>query len=112
MAVAVTQVGRKSVFGDKTVKFFDLVFSGNYATGGEALTAATLGFKSVDFVTVDGGSPATALTTATVQKYNYATEKMLTYEAAASAAPFIEKDNAEAYITGQFCRVMVVGYGA
>lgn len=109
MAVSVTQVGRRTVFGDRRVHIFDLVFSGNYATGGEALLPATLGMSRVDFVSFDGASAATALTTAVVQKYNYATNKVLSFEAAASAAPFIEKDNAEAYITGQAVRIMVVG---
>jgi hypothetical protein len=109
MAIAVT-VAKRTVFGDQRVVFADIVFSGNYATGGEALVAADLGLNVINFLTVDGASPATALTTAVVQKYNYATGKMLSFETGStSAAPLSEKDNAEAYITGQFCRVMAVG---
>jgi hypothetical protein len=108
MAIAVTVV-KRTVFGDQRVVFADIVFSGNYATGGEALAASDLGLNAINYLTVDGASPATALSTAVIQKYNYSTSKMLSFEAAASAAPFIEKDNAEAYITGQFVRVMAIG---
>lgn len=110
MAVAFTEVGRRTTMGDRRVIIGDLVFSGNYATGGEAVTPALFGLGlRIDQMLFSGAAVATALTTAVLLSFNPLTNKILSYEAAASAAPFIEKDNAEAYITGQTVRVMVVG---
>lgn len=108
MAIAVTQVGRRTVFGDRRVGFYDVVFSGTYTTGGEALSPALLGLNSVDFI-ADAVAVSTDLVTSVNVHYNPATGKLLNYEAAAANAPFIEKANAEAYITGQNVRIMAVG---
>lgn len=108
MAIAVTQVGRRTVFGDRRVGFYDVVFSGTYPTGGEALSPALLGLNSVDFVEAAQGV-STDRVTSVVVSWDQTTGKLLNYEAAASGAPFIEKTSSEAYITGQSCRIMAVG---
>lgn len=111
MAVAVTQVGRRTVFGDRRVGFYDVVFSGNYATGGEAVTAATFGLNNIDAI-YGAIAPATALTTAVAVAYSPTSSSggvLLSYEAAAAGTPLSEKTNGEAYITGQTARLMVIG---
>lgn len=108
MAIAVTQVGRRTVFGDRRVGFYDVVFSGTYPDGGEPLSPALLGLNFIDYVSTDIG-PATDRETAVLVGWDPVAGTLLNYEAAASAAPFIEKDTAEAYITGQTARIMVVG---
>lgn len=109
MAIAVTQVGRRTVFGDRRVGFYDVVYSGNYATGGEALTPALLGLTDIDFVEGSVASSTDLVTSVTVY-WNPATGKLLSYEGGGANAPSIEKQNAEAYITGQNGRIMVVGH--
>ena len=58
MAVAATQVGRDTVEGEQFVRVFDLVFSGNYATGGEPYTAALFKLRGVREVIPHGGVAA------------------------------------------------------
>lgn len=54
MALTVTSVtGRKESLGSKRFEIVDLAFDASYPTGGEALTAATLGFATIDFVLVE-----------------------------------------------------------
>lgn len=109
MAVSIAQVERREVFGSSRILFATLTFSSNYAAGGESLTAADLGLKRLDFITFTGVAPATALTTADVPGYNYATNKVLMYQTGSAAdAPLAEK-GAEAYITGCNVRIMAVG---
>lgn len=109
MAVTVTAVERPTVFGDRRVRIVDLTFSGNYATGGEALSAASLGFARVDLVALEGAAVASDLATALVAKYNYATSKVAFYEGSAAGTALTEKTNAEAYPAGCVVRAMVVG---
>jgi hypothetical protein len=109
MAIAVTVIDKPSVFGERRIVIADIVFSGNYATGGEAITAANLGLTRIDFLTAAPVSAADAGTTGTPVRYDYSTGKMQHFEGAASAAPLLEKDNAEAYVSGTKVRVMAVG---
>lgn len=108
MAIAVTQVGRRTVFGDRRVGFYDVAFSGTYPDGGEPLSAALLGLNFIEYVSAEV-APATDRETAVMVSWDPVAGTLLNYEAAASAAPFIEKDTSEAYITGQIARIMVVG---
>lgn len=111
MAVALAAVtGANRVEGNKRVRVWDLTFSGNYATGGEALTAATVGLKVIFFVRFSGPAMSTDLATANPVAYNFATSKVVSYESGGSAAALIEKDNAEAYATGSHVRAEFVGY--
>lgn len=113
MAMTVTQVGRRTVFGDRRVGFFDLVFSGNYATAGEAVTAGAFGLSDIDFIQAQV-APATPTNTTAVLVSYFATNSssgfIQSWESGAANAPLAEKNNAEAYITGQTARVMVVGH--
>ncbi len=111
MAVTVTQVGRRTVFGDRRVGIYVVEFSGNYATGGEAVTAASFGMNYIDAVFSDTAM-ASDEATAVVLGYeptDASSGQILVYESGAANAPLAEKANAEAYITGQAARVMVIG---
>jgi hypothetical protein len=111
MAIAVTVVDKPSVFGERRIVIADIVFSGNYATGGEAITAANLGLTRIDFLISAPVSAADAGTTGTPVRYDHSTGKMQHFEslAVAAANPLGEKDNAEAYVSGTKVRVMAVG---
>ncbi len=55
MAVAAVPVKNAStVFGNKRIRVYDLNFTGNYATGGETVTASSVGLRKIDFVNVQG----------------------------------------------------------
>lgn len=113
MAVTITAVaGAKHREGNKRVGVFDLVFSGNYATGGESVTASSLGFHAVDEVRVHGGvAVAGNLASAHAISYDYPTSKFTFYSSAAVAGAVLpEKTNAEAYPAGSKCRISVVGW--
>lgn len=112
MAVSATIV-RRSVFGNRKIVIADLTFSGNYATGGEALAASTLGLRSFDTVILDGVAVAADLATALGAKYNYGTSKIAFYEGGVTAAEgvaFSEKTNGEAYPTGCVVRATAIGH--
>ena len=109
MAVAVTQV-RRSVYGTDRVVVADLVFSGNYAAGGEALTPAAVGLTNIFAVSGAGGAaPATNRATADVWGFDYATNKILMYQTGTGADLPLNEKGAEAYITGCSIRVVVIG---
>lgn len=111
MAVTVTQVGRRTVFGDRRVGFYDVAFSGSYAAGGEAVTAALFGLNFIDYISSEL-SPSTSGTTSDVIAYKPTSASggsIFVYETgAATNGPLAEK-GAEAYLTGETARVMVVG---
>jgi hypothetical protein len=110
MAVAITRVtGADGVMGNKRRTVRDLVFSGNYATGGEALTAANLGLTRVETVTFHGQAKSTDAATSTNVTYDYTNSKVLHYESGASGAAEAEKTDAEAYPTGSNVRVTAIG---
>lgn len=109
MAVAVTQVERKTVFGDRRILFATLTFSSNYATGGESLTPAMLGMKRLDYIGFSGPAVSTDRATADVPGYDYTTNKVLFYQTGTSANDPLNEKGAEAYITGCSVRVMAVG---
>jgi hypothetical protein len=110
MAIAKTKVDAYTE-ANKRARVLDLVFSGNYATGGEAFTAADAGLRNVSEVVVHGGvAVASDLATAIPIFYNYATSKFTFYEGSAAGTALSEKTNAEAYPTGCKCRVTCRGY--
>lgn len=108
MAIAVTQIGRRTVFGDRRVGFFNVVFSGNYATGGEAVTPGLFGLSDIDFIDSQA-SVSTAGTTAEVVLFNSSTSKLQLFESGAANAPLAEK-GVEAYVAGTNSTIMVVGH--
>lgn len=111
MAVATTKVSGYAGNGGRT-RVFDLVFSGNYTTGGETWgpTSTGVGLRSFNEVIIHGGvAVASDLATAIGIFYNYATGKFTFYEGSAAGTALSEKTTAEAYPTGCKCRVTVVG---
>lgn len=109
MAVAAT-INKRSVFGDRRVHNVTLTFSGNYATGGEAVTAGLFGLNSLEMLVFDGVAVATDLATATAVKYDSATAKIVHFESGASGAALAEKTNAEAYPTGSNVNCLAIGF--
>ena len=117
MAVAITTPykGIDAVFGNKRIKTRKLVFSGNYATGGESITAASLGLRTIDNVLSPGGvAHSTDLATSNAVAFKVADDhKSVTvvhYEAAAANTALAEKTNAEAHATGSTVRITVIGH--
>ena len=112
MAVTVTQVGRRTVFGDRRVGFYDVALSGSYVTGGEPITAANFGLNDIDFLDVQAVTDVAATPTALIGQYlpsSAAGGTIRLFEAAAAGDSFTEKP-AEAYGTGSTVRVMAVGH--
>lgn len=110
MAIAVTKIDAY-VEGNKRSRVLDLVFSGNYATGGEAFSASTAGLRGMSEVVIHGGvAAASDLATAVPVFYNHATSKFTFYEGSSAGTALSEKTNSEAYPTGCKCRVTVRGY--
>lgn len=109
MAIAVTQLGRRTVFGDRRVGFYNVVFSGTYTTGGEAITPGLFGLNDIDFIDAQS-SVSTAGTTAEVVAYAASTSKLQMFESGAANAPLAEKGSGEAYVAGTNSTLMVVGH--
>lgn len=108
MAVAKTKVEFRA--GPPREYVYDLVFSGNYATGGEAWAASDAQLRALTEVIIHGGvAVASDLATAIPIFYNFATSKFTFYEGSAAGTALSEKTNAEAYPTGCKCRVTVRG---
>lgn len=109
MAAAFTE-SKRSVYGTDRVVRGSIVFSGNYATGGEAVTAATFGLTRLDLLMFDGVAVSTDVATATAVKYNSATGKIVHFESGGAInAALAEKTNAEAYPTGSNVAVLAIG---
>lgn len=109
MAVSVTQVGKRSVFGDRRVVVADLAFSGNYATGGEALSASSFGLSRLDALVLPGAAVAADEATAVVIAYDYTGGKVVAYEGSTAGTALSEKTNAEAWPTGAYARCIAIG---
>lgn len=114
MAITPTKV-TSYVVGNKRARVFDLVFSGNYATGGESVTNTTLQLKKVEQV-IPNGNLATSTDLATANPVGFrvnSTGSAVTvtqYEGSAAGTALSEKTNSEAYATGSNIRVTVIGY--
>lgn len=83
MSLTVSEIAR-SVFGNKRIVISEVTFDSSYATGGEALTAATLGLSTIDALFVDAGAAA-AGTTGVVVKYDKTNSKLQAFGAPASS---------------------------
>lgn len=55
MSLTVSNI-EPAVFGNRRVVFADIDFDSSYPAGGEDLTLATMGLKSVDFVQIENNS--------------------------------------------------------
>lgn len=110
MAVAITQVERKTVFGDRRVVIADLAFSSTYATGGEALAASAFGLSRLDFLHVPAITAADGGTSGWVPKYDYTNAKLQQFQSTTGApAALVEVANSTSYIASSKVRVMAVG---
>jgi hypothetical protein len=71
--------GRGSNGGQAKTRLVDITVSGNYTTGGDALTAAALGAQKVLFF--EGEVNELSSTTAIVPRYDYTNSKLKFYKA-------------------------------
>jgi len=111
MAISVAKVtGADSVWGNKRVKVRDITFSGNYATGGEALVASDVDLRVIEQVIPQGVASAADLATSNSVHYDHANNKLVFYESGASGTAQAEKTNGEAYPTGSILRATFIGY--
>ena len=112
MAIASAKITgvQDTVFGNKKVRARRLTFSGNYATGGEAYTAANFGLKKIEQIICQAGvAMASALSTGVPVGVDQANQKFVFFEGSAAGTALSEKTNAEAYPTGCFLDVTVIG---
>lgn len=122
MAAAVNTVARPAtvtgcVMGNKKVRYRDITSdTGDYGTGGFTLTAGQLvsGMHHIDMVTVgslatQGTAGASACGVGVTYSADGTSVTFQLYEAAASGAPFLEK-NAEAMVANFTFRVKVEGW--
>lgn len=115
MAITITKpvAGSDYAVSNKKAKVRKLVFSGNYATGGESVTAASVGLKTIDQCVPHGVAMSTDLATSNPIGISYATGgasvTFIHYEAAATGLALLEKTNGEAHATGSNVRVTFIG---
>src|SRR4051794_2632279 len=111
MAVALAQVGRTSVRGDKEYNTFDLTLSGTYATGGEAITALQVNLQAIEEVILPPVTAGGFYPTQPVYNAD-GSINLLFFEPSAAAAgvgsPFQQKTNSEAYIASTALRAVFV----
>lgn len=72
MSVAVTEIAR-TVFGNKRAVLASIAFDSSYPTGGEPLSAQTLGLQTIDAVLVEGLSAGRGVA------YDKTNSKLLVY---------------------------------
>lgn len=107
MAISATQVGRRTVFGDRRVGFYNITWDSAYATGGEALTPAMLGLNDIDYVSADGTVSANGLL-AYLTQYDYAAGTLQLFNSAGDGDAFDEAGTDD--VSGFRTRIMVVGH--
>ena len=112
MAVTATKItgAPDVVHGNERVHSRRLTFSGNYATGGEAISASTFGLRRMSRLVFHGGAAsASDVATGIPVNWNTATSKVVFYEGSAAGTALSEKTNAEAYPTGAFIDATAYG---
>lgn len=113
MAVAAAAISgvQDTTFGNKRIRCRRLTFSGNYATGGEAYTAALFGLKKIEQLVPLGGVAAASDKATSIPVFvDQANSKVTFYEGSAAGTALSEKTNAEAYPTGCFLDVTAIGF--
>lgn len=118
MAVAISKPAGETRADDVRALRFrvrDLTLSGNYATGGETVTAQQVGLKRIVYVTpmnVLIGGVAGTLASFSIASTNTSFTVKQSEDAAGVAGAVIgqEKTNAEAYVADSVIRVLIVGY--
>lgn len=83
VAIAPLTAGRY-VIGNKKIRMVDITFTGSYATGGEAITAASLGMKRIMNVT-GSVTEASGQTTAWLPHWDATNSKLKMFGAAVGA---------------------------
>lgn len=115
-SLTLAAVGTPDVDGSKRVWFADVTFTGNYRTGGVALTAAAAApicpnLTVIEHVQVLGGvAPAADQATANPIAWNPATGKFVLFEGSAAGTALSEKTDNEVVATGQVFRVKITGH--
>jgi hypothetical protein len=107
MAVTLTQVGRRTVFGDRRVAIFDLAFDNSFTDEGEVFTAAMCGLQSIDMVIAGAAHDMTTTDTGYVLTYDYTNAKLLAFNSGTADAGLNEGDAED--LTGFTARVTVIG---
>lgn len=121
MAVVVTATKPTGVqdwqIGNKKGKIRDVTFdTGTYVTGGNAVTAASLGLKRIDIAIMgtQGMTGGTAGATVNWIGITYAaggtSVTFQQYESAATGLPGLEKTSAEATVANATFRVLFIGF--
>lgn len=119
MAVALAKVSNADyVTGNKKVRVRDVTFSGNYATGGETITASDVKLRRIEQVLPVGqvaaaSTPTSAVAIGCIVASDGSSVVVRSYELGGTGAagdPLAEKTNAEAYVTGQNVRLVFVGF--
>lgn len=85
MALSVSEIAR-TVFGNKHVLIAEITFDSSYPTGGEALTAATLGLTAVEAFVPAGPAAAAAGAASAVVKYDRTNSKLQAFQSGPVAA--------------------------
>lgn len=112
MSVALTPVGRKSVRGDMVYLTYDATFSGNYATGGEPITALVAGLVTgIELVILPPVTGGGFYPTQPVYNADGSINlKFFETTAGAAGVPALqEKTNAEAYVASTTARITFIG---
>jgi hypothetical protein len=112
MAVTATKIANSAdmVHGAERAHSRRLTFSGNYATGGEAISASTFGLRRMTRLIPHAGVASSSdVATSIPIGWNTATSKLVFYEGSAAGTALSEKTNAEAYPTGCFIDVTAFG---
>lgn len=118
MALTITRPSGQRADDARALKwrFRRLTFSGNFTQAtGETLNASDVGLHYIlGVVPANGLAPAADQATANEFSFVPASDRrsvvIKLYENAAAGSPSALKTNAEAYVTGQFLDVFVVGW--
>ena len=118
MALTIARVsGADSTFGNKRIKTRTITFDDSYPTGGESLTAADLGLRTLDAVIPHGAFRKTADSTdAIAVSYNHTTAKLVAYRqkdpaAAGGADIALPEVGNTTDLSGYSGRVTAIGSG-
>jgi hypothetical protein len=94
-AAKVTGAGRSvdTKWGDKKIVTRDITFSNSYATGGEAITPASLGLSRIELVFGDAHAKNAAGTSLVPVRFDYTAKKLQAYryDGASAGKAFLEE---------------------
>jgi hypothetical protein len=116
ISIPTTTDGRHDDYRALKRRVRTLTPSGNYATGGESITARQVGLKRIVAVSLLNGSVAAASDPTTAEGVGFVVASnglsvtLRMYESGASGAALAEKSNAEAPPTGQSFTCEFIGY--